>query len=105
MKFRGEKDEFCGTNNPNSAVRLGSKFRGPWKTVGSAHVYSIDTVSELLAKDPYVASKVAFEHATFWTQGTEPTTESPRPHRMFFDSVAYASFFWLAFWAVDAQIG
>src|SRR6218665_58755 len=34
-------------------------------------------MSEGLAQGPCVATRVRFEPATFWTQGTEPTTEPP----------------------------
>ena len=40
------------------------------------------TTSERLAKGPYVAARVGFKLATFWTQGTEPTTEPPHPSSM-----------------------
>ena len=36
-------------------------------------------MSEGLAQGTYVAARVGFEPATFRTQGTEPTTEPPRP--------------------------
>src|SRR6218665_990144 len=36
------------------------------------------TVIEGLAQGPYMGAKEGFEHATFQTQGTEPTTEPPR---------------------------
>src|SRR6218665_1303514 len=59
--------------------------------------YSIDTVSKLtpqakellattsegLAQGPYIAARVGFEPVTFWTQGTEPTTEPLCPTRSF----------------------
>ena len=37
------------------------------------------TMSEGLAQDPYMATRVGFEPATLRTQGTEPTTEPPCP--------------------------
>jgi len=37
-------------------------------------------MSEGLAQGSYVAASVNFEAATFWTQGTEPTT-GPSRHR------------------------
>ena len=37
------------------------------------------TASEGLAQDSYVAARMGFEPATFWTQGNEPTTEPPHP--------------------------
>ena len=33
-----------------------------------------------LAKGLYVAARVGFEPVTFLTEGTEPTTEPPRPY-------------------------
>ena len=35
-------------------------------------------MNEGLAQGLYVAARVEFEPANFWTQGTKPTTESPR---------------------------
>jgi len=35
--------------------------------------------SEGLAQGPYAADRVGFEPATLWSQGTELTTEPPRP--------------------------
>jgi len=35
-------------------------------------------MSEGLAQGSYVMARVGFEPATFHTQGTQPTTESPR---------------------------
>ena len=36
-------------------------------------------MSEGLAQGPYVAARERFEPATFWTQGTELTTEPLHP--------------------------
>ena len=36
-------------------------------------------MSEGLAQSSYVAAREGFEPATHWTQGTEITTEQPRP--------------------------
>jgi len=37
-------------------------------------------MSEGLAQGPYVAVRVGFQPATFRTQGSERTSEPPRPH-------------------------
>jgi len=39
------------------------------------------TAREGHAQDSYVADRVGFKPETLWTQGTEPTTESPCPHK------------------------
>ena len=44
-------------------------------------------MSEGLAQDPYVATRVGFEPATLRMQGTELTTEPP-PHTALLTSVA-----------------
>jgi len=36
-------------------------------------------MSEGLAQGPYVVARVWFKPVTFWTQGTKPTAEPPRP--------------------------
>ena len=35
--------------------------------------------SEGLVRDPNVAARVGFEPAAIWKQGSEPTSETPRP--------------------------
>ena len=38
-------------------------------------------MSEGLAQGPFVVAGVGFEPATLWTQGSELTTDPPRPTR------------------------